>query len=206
MSKPNDQSHTSAGGALSLERMLFFSDAVFAIAITLLVLELHVPDLPLGSTEHDFWLALGHLWPKFFAFILSFLVIGRFWMSHHQLFERVHHFDLRLVWPNMMLLMAIAFTPFATAFLGTNLGYFVPAQFYNLTLLVTGLLSWRLLWRVEHLGLAATGNSFQKFGAPAVVLGALLCLALAYVFVPFSQMGMLTVPLWRWLLVRVVKV
>jgi uncharacterized membrane protein len=68
-------------GDLSLDRLVFFSDAVFAIAVTLLVLDIHVPDLPRVVSNADAWRAFTDLTPSFFAFALSFLVIGRFWMA-----------------------------------------------------------------------------------------------------------------------------
>jgi uncharacterized membrane protein len=122
-----DSKHGDTSGDLALDRLVFFSDAVFAIAVTLLVLDIRVPSLPREVSVADSWAAFADLTPSFFAFALSFLVIGRFWMGHHERFRSLRHFDQRLMWPNMLYLMAIAFMPFATAFLGRNLGHFVPA-------------------------------------------------------------------------------
>src|SRR5437868_654279 len=118
---------SDTSGDLALDRLVFFSDAVFAIAITLLVLEIRIPHLPRGVTIAEAWREFWTLWPSFFAFALSFFVIGRFWMGHHERFRPLRHFDDRLMWPNLLYLMTIAFMPFSTAFLGSNLGRFVPA-------------------------------------------------------------------------------
>jgi uncharacterized membrane protein len=192
----SDQTHTAAGGTLSLERLLFFSDAVFAIAITLLVIELKAPELPPHSSTQAYVDALVALSPNFFAFFLSFLVIGRFWVGHHQLFERAKGFSHRLYWPNLLLLMAIAFMPFVTAMLGANLGAFLPTLLYNGMLLVIGLLNCLLIHRLERLELLAPAPAHHTRGAPAVVFAAAVCIALTFVAPQFSQMGMLTMPLW----------
>ncbi|MFM5884761.1 MAG: TMEM175 family protein [Novosphingobium sp.] len=190
------QPHTAAGGALSLERLVFFSDAVFAIAITLLVLEIEVPHLPRVQDSEPFLQALVDLFPSFFAFVLSFLVIGRFWMTHHGLMDHVKAYDPRLMWPNMFYLMAIAFMPFATALIGRNLGLFGPALFYNLTLLVTALLGRLLVRRIEALDPTSDTLLGEAAGANAVITGALLSTLLTFVAPAFSQMGMATIPVW----------
>lgn len=190
------QAKTAAGGALSLERLVFFSDAVFAIAITLLVLEIEVPHLPRTQDTGPFLEALVHLFPSFFAYALSFLVIGRFWMTHHGLMDHVTSYDARLMWPNMFYLMAIAFMPFATALIGRNLGLFGPALFYNLTLLATALLGRLLVHRIEALDPTSDTLLGEAAGANAVITGAALSTLLTFVSPAFSQLGMATIPQW----------
>lgn len=181
---------------LGLERLVFFCDAVFAIAITLLVLEIEVPHLPPHAAPAEYWEALGELVPSFLAFLLSFLVIGRFWLSHHQIFARVTHFDVRLVWPNMLYLLAIAFMPFTTAFVAAGRNGFVPALCYNLNLLVSGLMAWLLMSRVERLCPGAVADEGRS-GSPSVVAAAALSVGLAFLVPQASQFGMATIPLWR---------
>ena len=112
----NDQTSTVA--LPSTNRTEAFSDAVIAIAITLLVLEIRVPAVgPHESLAH----ALLHLWPKYATYAVSFLTIGVMWINHHALFERVARVDRRLLFVNIAVLMAIAFVPFPTAVLGDYL-------------------------------------------------------------------------------------
>jgi uncharacterized membrane protein len=186
-----------------LERLVFFSDAVFAIAITLLVIEIEIPHLdgnPARAAD-----ALVHLLPSFFGFALSFLVIGRFWIGHHNTFTMIDHYDGRLAWPNLLLLMLIALMPFATAFMSANLGQLVPTLFYNLVLLATACFS---RWLI---GIATGPRLLRAEADPAVIallrsrgvgviLGALTAVAFTFVSPQFSQIALATIPLWQWLL------
>ncbi len=201
-----DQFHTGAGGALSLERLVFFSEAVYAIAITLLVIEIEVPDFAMDLSRAEQWHEFSALLPRFFAFVLSFLVIGRYWIGHHQLFDRVVGFSNRVLWPNLILLMAVAFMPFATAFLGANLGHFVPALVYNVTLLATSLLALHLNWRIEKLGLTPRDDDpIERGGPQSVAVASALCVALTFVSPIMSQWGMISIPLWGWTWRRLVR-
>lgn len=190
-----------------LERMIFFSDAVFAIAITLLVIEIHVPHLPHGAPPSAFGHELIALFPSFFAFVLSFLVIGRFWIGHHNIFSLLTAYDPRLLWPNLFFLLAIAFMPFATAFLGANMGAFVPALLYNGTMVGIGLLNLMLtrvaIRTMREAGSASAADIRDLTIRPqSLLLAALLSVGLCFVVPLFSQIGLMTIPLWRRLLAR----
>jgi len=101
--------------APSTSRTEAFSDAVIAIAITLLVLEIRVPAVgPHESLARALW----DLWPKYATFAVSFLTIGVMWVNHHAMFERIGRIDRRLMFINLVLLMTIAFVPFPTAVFG----------------------------------------------------------------------------------------
>ncbi|WP_130619085.1 TMEM175 family protein [Dyella amyloliquefaciens] len=130
--------------ASQLERLTFFSDAVFAIAITLLIIEVHVPHLETRD-DQAYWQALHMLQPSFMGFVLSFLVIGALWVAHHRVFGMLVDYSPTIMWPNMLLLMTVAFMPFATALMSSNPMARVPELFYACTLLVAGLLQ-RLLF------------------------------------------------------------
>ena len=95
------------------DRLEIFSDAVIAIAITLLVLDIKVPNSRDGHLVHD----LLQKWPSYLAFVLSFAVIGIMWVSHHSMFERIRRVDRSLLFMNLWLLLGIAFLPFPTALL-----------------------------------------------------------------------------------------
>ncbi|MEX1829109.1 TMEM175 family protein [Luteibacter sp. CQ10] len=126
-----------------LERLTFFSDAVFAIAITLLVIEIHVPH-PDGHGDAAWLQALADLLPHFFGFVLSFIVVGAMWAAHHRVFGLLRHFDPAIVWRNLALLMAVAFMPFSSSLMSTHTTERVPEMFYALNLLIAGLLQYRL--------------------------------------------------------------
>jgi TMEM175 potassium channel family protein len=119
-------------------RVEAFSDGVLAIAITLLILEISVPEVR-GDDLLD---ALARQWPSYAAYVVSFLTIGIMWVNHHALFDHVRAVDRGLLFVNVFLLMAIAFVPFPTALLAAYLrspdGGRVAGVIYCLTLLVVG--------------------------------------------------------------------
>ncbi|MEV8521415.1 TMEM175 family protein [Dyella marensis] len=134
---------STSANTSQLERLTFFSDAVFAIAITLLIIEVHVPHVS-GVDDALYWQALAELRSSLFGFALSFLVIGMLWMAHHRVFGMLNDYSPKLMWPNLLLLMTVAFMPFATALMSSNPLARVPELFYSGTLLVAGLLQNRL--------------------------------------------------------------
>jgi uncharacterized membrane protein len=113
-----------------LERMAFFSDAVFAIAITLLVIDVRLPEVRVDNGD-ALAAALTELVPKFLGFVISFFVIGRFWIGHHRVVGHLRACDDGLIWRNLLFLLTIAFMPFPTAVIseygGTMLGVAVYA-------------------------------------------------------------------------------
>ncbi len=102
-------------------RLEAFSDGVFAVAITLLVLNIKVPglDLPPGQwlEEGKLWIAVRDEWPTLVAYIISFLTIGIMWLNHHRLFVHIKRIDTTLLFINLLLLMTIVFIPVPTALL-----------------------------------------------------------------------------------------
>ncbi len=128
-----------------LERLVFFSDAVFAIAITLLALEIHLPVEAAGLSDYQLMNSLIEIWPKYLSFIISFLVIGNFWISHHRRFRSITRYDNRLLLLNLVMLMCVAFIPFPTSILSENSNR-TATIFYALSIAMTGLLSTILWW------------------------------------------------------------
>ena len=108
-----------------VERLAFFSDAVFAIAITLLVIEFKIPRITGDSTYDD---ALKQLWDLkylFVATLLSFYLITHYWRTHHFLFKHIHNYNKKLISFNMLMLLPIIFCPFTTAFLAESFNNFL---------------------------------------------------------------------------------
>ena len=118
-----------------------FSDGVFAIAITLLVLEVNIDPSDFDHLRH----ALAHEWPAYLAYVTSFLTVGSVWIAHHSLFTRVSFIDPVLLRINLLLLMAAAFLPFPTgvlaqAFHASDEAERTAVAFYGATALVIDLL------------------------------------------------------------------
>jgi uncharacterized membrane protein len=132
---------TPETGRLGFDRVVFFSDAVFAIAMTLLVVDLRLPGLVSG-TDVDVASALWEARWDVFAFVLSFLVIGSFWLAHWRRYHHIQRVDGRLAAINLLFLGAIAFLPFPTAVLSTSdVDPGGSAAFYALSVSAAGLLS-----------------------------------------------------------------
>jgi uncharacterized membrane protein len=130
-------------------RILALSDGVFAIALTLLIIEIAVPatttDASLGRT------LLG-LWPRYVAYLMSFLVIARFWVIHHQGFRLIGRYDAPLMWLNLTLLMFVAFLPFPTAVLGQHLGSAAATALYAISVCLVATASAACWWYASGRG------------------------------------------------------
>jgi uncharacterized membrane protein len=133
-----------------LERLIFFSDAVFAIAITLLALEIRLPPLPEIVSNTELLAALGSIWPKYLSFGISFLVIGSYWLLHHRTFRNIRRYDARLLSLNLLLLMGVSFIPFPTAVIGEHANL-VGTVFYAAILMIVGILA-NLVWLYAYGG------------------------------------------------------
>lgn len=110
---------------LSKQRVEFLTDGIFAVVMTLLVLEISVPQISSSHDAIDIAAAgtellngLFALWPKLLSFAVSFIMLAIFWVSHHRLFNYIKHVNRTLIWINFMLLMATCFLPFSSSLLG----------------------------------------------------------------------------------------
>jgi uncharacterized membrane protein len=129
-----------------LERLLFLSDGVYAIALTLLAVELVLPETAADLDGKDLLGALLDSWPKVLAFLTSFTVIANFWVGHNVLFQHVRRFDGGLMWLALLQLLCVAFIPYPTSVIGGHIADPVAQQFYFATLLLTGLVMAALWW------------------------------------------------------------
>jgi uncharacterized membrane protein len=129
---------------LGLERLIFFSDAVFAIAITLLALEVRLPENASQFDNSQLLAQLLSMWPKYMGYIISFLVIGTFWVAHHRKFLMIKRYDSRLITFNLLILMVVAFIPFPSAVM-SNSGSRTATIFYALTMMLGSIL-YIVLW------------------------------------------------------------
>jgi uncharacterized membrane protein len=151
-----------AGGSRvrELDRIAAFTDGVIAIAITLLVLAIDVPNVELepGTTLDEKLLAL---WPDLFAYALSFAVIGRYWVIHHRFFATLRRYDGRLIALNLVFLAWVVLIPFASNLLG-DFGDHTPAVVaYAVVLTAVGLLNWLTVHHCIESGLVMPGAKLQ---------------------------------------------
>ncbi|HYM20039.1 MAG TPA: TMEM175 family protein [Candidatus Kapabacteria bacterium] len=125
-------------------RLEAFSDGVFAIAITLLILDIKIPPTDHILTTSDFWLALGRIAPSIFTFILSFVVILISWVNHHGTLKLIHRSSALFIYANGFLLLTVAFLPFPTALLGEHIltDHSAPAVILYESVLALQAISW----------------------------------------------------------------
>jgi uncharacterized membrane protein len=123
-----------SGQNFGATRLEAFSDGVFAIVITLLVLELRVPE---AHSSHELVAGLQNLWPKFISFVVSFIYITIYWINHHQLFHLVKKTSRGLFWLNSLFLMCLTFIPFPTALIGSFPQEKVSVIFYGVSMMAT---------------------------------------------------------------------
>jgi len=128
------------------DRIVNLSDGVFAIAITLLVLDIRVPDIPESMVAKELPAALISLWPKYLGYFLSFVGIAVFWTIHHSIFRPVRSYDRTLLYLNFLFLMVVAFVPFPTSLLGEYGDHQLPVAIYAATLGVGRLLLTAIHW------------------------------------------------------------
>jgi uncharacterized membrane protein len=126
-------------GEIPTSRIEAFSDGVFAIIITLLVLEIHVPQVQ----GKDISAALGHslvlMTPKFLTYILSFAIVCIWWVAHHYLFHVLTKSDRGLLWLNSLFLLWLAFIPFPTALMGDFPGERIAVMGYGIVTTLAGI-------------------------------------------------------------------
>jgi len=133
-----------------LDRLLFFSDSVFAIAITLLVLNLTVPVIASSAVNAELPSALLALEPKLASYVISFFVIGMYWMAHQRAFVYVERYDRGVAWLTLSFLLFIVFLPFPTALLGAYGEHVTAVVFYAVVLSISSLLLVALWVHISH--------------------------------------------------------
>jgi uncharacterized membrane protein len=138
---------------VEFSRIVAFSDGVFSIAITLLVLELKLPE---HLANDEIWSALGDQREQFLAYGVSFAVIARFWLVHHAFFSEVRAFDTRLIGLNMLYLAWVVLIPFSSQVLGEYGGTLPAVVVYSANLTAVVLVGQWMAWDARHAGLAKT--------------------------------------------------
>ncbi len=132
---------SQAVAGLTTGRITAFSDGVFSIAITLLVLNLHVPTVPGKLLDQ-----LRTQWPSLSSYLLSFVIVGIYWVAHHNMFHYIKRSDRPFLWINILLLMCVAFIPFPAGLLGQYSGQRISLITYASSLILTNLMLSLLWW------------------------------------------------------------
>ncbi|MEJ5992960.1 TMEM175 family protein [Pedobacter sp. Du54] len=152
------QIHNELKKEFQIERMILFTDAVFAIAITLLVIEIKPPHIHAGMSNNEILSQLSDLTELFIGFIVSFFVIAIYWRSHHRLFSFIKDYNDKLIWLNFLFLFTIILMPFSSAYYSEHFGYNIPFYFYCCNVAATGFANYALLsYIIKHRGKIAEG-------------------------------------------------
>ncbi len=135
--------HDKERMVFQMERFIFFSDAVFAICITLLIIEIKVPDLP-NPTDKLLWHSLSEMSLRFLGFIISFGIVGHYWSVHHRIFGYALKYTTSLLWLNLGFLFTVVLLPFSAALLGeysSDTSVKIPYAVYTLNMCLTALMN-----------------------------------------------------------------
>ena len=151
-SMPNQEYSTAAQEEVGADRAMAFSDGVFAFAITLLVITIHVP-IPAELGKKSLIMVLGQQWPNYLSYVLSFIQVGQVWANHHTMFTYIKRVNHVLIVLNILLLMNVAVLPFPTALLALYIGtheQYAAVMVYSGTLAVGGIFYNTLWWYACH--------------------------------------------------------
>ena len=137
----------NSNSRLGLDRIISFSDADIAVAVTLLVVQVQMPEsVPADQLPQ----ALRELIPTFTSYVFSFYIVAVYWIEHHRMFKYIKRYDDGLIWLNLLLLMLIAVVPFATNLLDTHSGEQIVVFLYAALIAAVGLLTTGMWWYATH--------------------------------------------------------
>jgi uncharacterized membrane protein len=160
-------------------RLEAFSDGVFAIVITLLILDIRFPDVDYSQ----FGATLVALLPRILAYVMSFIILGVYWVSHHNSMHAMRKTDRSFLWLNIFLLLCVSFIPFPTSLLGRYPFQSGPIIIYGLTLIVCNAVGYLMIvyvWYHPHLAVSEFSKTYLRSHTPVYVfvnvayLGAIL--------------------------------
>ena len=185
-----------------VERIAFFSDAVFAIAITLLVIEFKPPFIGKDTTADVFYHELREMRFKLLAVLLSFLLIVVYWIRHHTIFKHIHNYNRRIILANMLTLLPIIFFPFTTSFLYESLSsdnglVVIPYRIFFLNHVAAGLSMYFFYWLVmkHYKGMSYPMDKVEafKFESRLIIMTItfLLIVFISFFSFQYSPLGVL---------------
>jgi uncharacterized membrane protein len=178
----------------SVERLAALSDGVFAVAMTLLVLDLRAPAVEAIHSEQDLWLALGALAPRLGMCAMTFMTLGIFWVGQQTQLNHLTRSDRSLSWMHILFLFAVSMTPFSTMLLAGFIAYRVALLVYWVNLLLLGGTLYFTWVCAQGLGLVrddispAVATAIKRrivVGQSLYACGALLCVVSTYASIGF---------------------
>jgi len=172
----------------SLERLAALSDGIFAVAMTLLVLDIHAPAAHTIHSENDLWLALRALAPRLLVYLMSFMTLGIFWIGQQTQFNQLSQSDRHLTWIHIAFLALVSVMPFSTSLLAEFIEFRLALVLYWVNILLLGVIlyvSWRYaarsgLVQAESEELRCAIERRILIAQSLYAFGALLCLFNTY--------------------------
>lgn len=201
----------SAIAGRGLERLAALSDGVFAIVMTLLILEIHVPELAEGATEGALWAGLLELAPRFLTYLLSFLTLGIFWVGQQTQFNHFERADRDLTWIHIAFLAFVAIMPFTTSLLAEHIELRLALVIYWAQIFVLGAILYSAWVYAQGTGLLRAdvkpdvGQAIKRrilVAQALYAIGALLAVLTTYAsiaFIVLVQLNFAIGPRIRWL-------
>lgn len=189
----NKKSYNQIAGQ-STERIIGISDGIFAVALTLLVLEIRIPVMEEIKTEAELLKVFMSLSPKFLVYFLAFMTAGIFWMGHSAQYKVIEKSDRNLNWINLLFLLCVTMLPFSTAFLGDYIDFKLAIFVYWLNIFLMGLMlfiNWNYVYKNEFV--SEENRKLMNYGIRKRIivaqslyfLGLLLCFISSYLSIAF---------------------
>jgi uncharacterized membrane protein len=141
----NNQSEEWPKAGFRVERLTLFSDAIFAFAMTLLAVNIRVPEIAQDLVGSQLSVELANLIPKFIGYGLSFFISASYWVFYHRIFANIKRYDLTLIWLNMVFLFFVVLIPFPSDLIGRFLSQRISIVIYSIMMAATGFVS-SLIW------------------------------------------------------------
>jgi uncharacterized membrane protein len=167
-------------------RILALVDGIFAVAMTLLVLDLKLPEGVTLNSDSEVWRQLLAVAGRFWTYVLSFIVLGMYWVGHHALFHSVHRVNRTLLWLNLLFLLFVTLVPFSTNLVSGHGNLQIPVVVYGLNLLAaSGISLLQLGYLAKHPNLSQHQPSGPWFAnltrrAAIPIVTALVSIALSF--------------------------
>jgi uncharacterized membrane protein len=179
---------------LSIERIQSLTDGIFAFAMTLLVINIDLPSTPHKIDPELLGKYLFSLWPDFFHYVLSFILLSLFWVEHHQQFYYIKKINPKALWINILNLLFVALFPFSTSLMGDYTSQSIAAAFFISNLLVIEIflyLNWMNAISHKELIVSDINENVivqKKLSYHFFILISLICLVLAFIIPEWSTL------------------